>query len=329
MNKLKVGILGFAYFSHARTALHILQRMPEVEVVGVSHHDRGRVVLMLEQCGVPFYEQYGELLSTELDAVLVCSENVHHAEMTLAAIRAGKHVLCEKPLGVASDEMRQMVVEAKENGVRLMTMLTGCFHPAVMEAKRLIDSGKIGRVVALKGTNRGKFPGGWYTIPELSGGGAIIDHAVHVTGVMNLLTGSKAKAVYAEGGTFFRELNAEDGGIVHVTFENGAIAVIDPSWSRCDSFPFDVDFTAQVIGTEGVLALDCFNQKTENYLDRTPRAEWDYYGDSTYELMIEDFVRAVRDGTDGQVTGEDGLNASLVALAAYKSMKRGEMVTVD
>lgn len=328
MKPLKIGVLGAGYYSHARSCMDHLSRMPDVELVGLSHRERTRVEPLLAQFSLPYYADHRQLLAMELDAVLVCSENVYHAEMTLDAVRAGKHVLCEKPLGITAGEMRRMVEEAKGHGVQLGTMLTGCYHPAVLQAKQTIVSGSIGEVAAIKGTNRGKYPGGWYTNPELSGGGAIIDHTVHAAGVLNMLTGSRPREVYAVGGTKFRDAGPDDAGIVHVTFENGVIAVIDPSWSRCDSFPFEVDFTAQIIGTGGVLSLDCYNQKNEYYLDVKQHTEWDYFGDDPQERMVEDFIQSLRSGTELPVTGEDGLFASIVALAAYQSMRRGEPVTI-
>lgn len=329
MKTWKIGILGLAYRSHAMNYMQYLSKMANVELAGMSDRNSDNAKPFQQKYDIPFFTDYRQLLDMEIDAVLICSENVFHAEMTIAAARAGKHILCEKPLGVTVPEMREMVDEAKKHRIKLMTMLPSRFSSTAWKAKKAIEAGQIGELIALKGTNRGKPPGGWYLIKELSGGGAIIDHTVHIAGIMNYLTGSKAKEVYAEGGTLFGEKEVDDAGIIHVTFENGAIATLDPSWSRGKSYPYDIDFTMNIVGTEGVITLDNYNMKNEFYSDETMLTNWNYFGDHNPEYLIRDFVKSLQNNTEVFVTGEDGLYASMVALAAYRSIERGEPVSVQ
>lgn len=329
MRKVKLGLISFAH-PHAYSYLQDLMNMPDVEVVGIADENAEHVRSIVEQYSISYYDSHHSLLLEPLDAVIICSENVHHARLTLDAAAAGKHILCEKPLGTSLDEMRQMIQSCKDNGVQLMIAFPCRFIPAVMEAKALIDRGEIGDILAIKGTNRGRMPGGWFIDKELSAGGALLDHTVHVMDLMNWMLRSRVKEVYAESGILFHDdLNIDDAGMVHVIFENGVMAVLDPSWSRVKSFPFGVDITVEIIGTKGVLSIDGFAQKTEIYDDRKTKAQWDFYGESMNRFMLEGFVEAVRNGTTVPISGEDGLLSAVVALAAYESVRLGEPVRLE
>ncbi|MBO7742995.1 Gfo/Idh/MocA family oxidoreductase [Paenibacillus sp. MWE-103] len=327
MNKLKVGLISFAH-GHANSYFESLRRMPEAEIIGIADEKHSRVEAVTERYGVPYFPDYRDLLATDADAVVICSENVHHARLTIEAARAKKHVLCEKPLGITAPEMEAMIAACRENGVQLMTAFPCRYLPAVADAKAAIDRGDIGEVVAIKGTNRGSNPGGWFTDRTLSGGGAVLDHTVHVMDLMNWMLGSAATEVYAYAGSRFGAGDIDDAGLVHVKFASGVFAVIDTSWSRPRAFPTWGDVTMEIVGTKGVITVDAFAQKNEAYSDVDGKASWSYWGDDMDELMIRDFVLALLSGRPVPVTGEDGLKSAAVALAAYESAKRGQPVSL-
>ncbi|NBD25433.1 Gfo/Idh/MocA family protein [Paenibacillus glycinis] len=327
MKKLKVGLISFAH-GHAFSYYASLRSLPEVEIVGIADESAERVRQLVERDGVPYFGDYRQLLAGDADAVVICAENVRHAELTIAAAQAGKHVLCEKPLGISVAEMEAMIAACRENGVQLMTAFPCRYLPAVAEAKAAIARGEIGEIVAVKGTNRGSNPGGWFVDRELSGGGAVLDHTVHVMDLINWMLGAKVSEVYAYAATRFGAAEIDDAGLVHVKFDTGAFAVIDTSWSRPRSFPTWGDVTMEIIGTDGVISVDGFAQKNEVYSDGDGKGTWSYWGDDMDELMIRDFVRALLDGAAVPVTGEDGLRSAEVALAAYESSKLGQPVSL-
>ncbi|MFB0845915.1 Gfo/Idh/MocA family protein [Paenibacillus oleatilyticus] len=325
MNKLKIGMISFAH-GHAFSYLNSLVAMPEVEVAGIADEVKSRVEAVAEKHGIPYFEDYRELLSKEIDAVVICSENVRHAELTIAAAQAGKHVLCEKPLGVSKREMEEMIAACKENGVQLMTAFPCRYLPAVVQAKQAVERGEIGEIVAIKGTNRGSFPGGWFADKALSGGGAVLDHTVHVMDLMHWFLGADVQEVYAYAATVFQEQDIDDAGMVHVKFDNGVFAVLDPSWSRNRSFPTWGDVTMEIVGTRGVLSVDAFAQKNDVYSVQAGKGEWSYWGDNMDEYLVRSFVEALLHGTSVPITGEDGMKAAAVALAAYESAAQGQPV---
>lgn len=321
MNRLKVGMISFAH-GHAYSYYQALRALPEAEIRGIADGVYERVESLVTEHRVAYYEDYRQLLDTDIDAVVICSENVHHAEITQAAAKKGKHILCEKPLGINVDEMRAMIDVCDEHNVQLMTAFPCRYLASVVEAKKAVDRGDIGSILAIKGTNRGTFPGGWFAEPELSGGGALLDHTVHVMDVMNWFMKSEVREVYAHTATLFNPgIRVEDTGMIHMKFANGAFGVIDTSWSRKPPFPTWGDVTLEIIGTDGVISIDGFAQKNDRYSAQDGKGSWQYWGDNMDEYMIRDFVKALLHQEPVPINGEDGLRSAQVALAGYRSVK--------
>lgn len=323
--KVRIGMISFAHM-HAASYLRALADCDDVEIAGIADEDEARVKPFVEKYGLAYYDSVDALLQQPIDAVVICSENARHAALTLQAARAGKHVLCEKPLGISEAEMLEMIEGCRQAGVQLMTAFPCRYIPAVMRAKAAIDAGEIGNIVAMKGTNRGTMPKGWFLDKELSGGGAVLDHTVHVMDLMHWFTGSKAKEVYAHSETLFHEVDIDDAGMVHVQFENGVFAVLDPSWSRTSSFPAWGDVTMEIIGTEGVLSVDAFAQHNEVYSDERGKGQWSFWGDDMDAGLIDAFVEALKEQREVPISGMDGYLSARVGLAAYRSASEGKPV---
>ncbi|MFD2673633.1 Gfo/Idh/MocA family protein [Marinicrinis sediminis] len=328
MNKIKIGMLSFAHM-HAFSYFEVLIEREDAEIVGIWDADPSRVKDICDTHQVTFFDRYEDLLETDCDVIIINSENVFHAEHTIAAAKAKKHVMCEKPLGTKVADMEAMIEACKENGVKLMTAFPNRYVPTVVEAKRLIDQGEIGELVAVKGTNKGAMPGGWFVDASLSGGGAMLDHSVHVMDIMNWVIGSPAVEVYAENGTlFYDELNIDDSGMVNVKFANGVIASLDTSWSRIEPYPYKRDLTIEWIGTKGTISIDYFQQINEIYSGEIGHAEWSYWGDNKDDLLVSDLLHVLKTGEDMPITGEDGLHSTRVAIAAYESARTGRVVKI-
>jgi len=326
MKKLKIGMISFAH-GHAFSYFNSLHALPEVEVAGIADPVPSRVENLVQAHQLPYYEDYRQLLDTDIDAVVICSENVHHAEITIAAAERGKHVLCEKPLGITKESMEAMIAACRDNNVQLMTAFPCRYLAAVVQAKKAVDRGEIGDVIAIKGTNRGSFPGGWFVDPALSGGGALLDHTVHVMDLMNWIIGSKVKEVYAYAAPLFHEnIEVEDAGMIHVKFESGVFGVLDTSWSRNATFPTWGDVTMEIIGTKGVISVDGFAQKNELFSNVNGKGTWEFWGDNMDAYLIQDFVDALIHDKPVPITGEDGLRSAHVALAGYQSLQQGQPV---
>jgi predicted dehydrogenase len=312
---------------HAYSYASAINQLPNATLVGIADHDPERAKSAAKQFETRAYDRYEDLLSADIDAVVVASENVRHYDLTRMAAAAGKHVLCEKPLATTVADGRAMIEACSEAGVQLMTAFPCRFSPAVGRLKSAVDSGAIGKVLAIRGTNRGRCPFGWFTEPALSGGGAVIDHTVHVTDLMRWLTRQEVREVYAEiDNRMFRQ-DFDDLGFLTMEFEGGVFATLDSSWSRPKSFPIWGDVTMAVVGEKGTLTADLFSQNLVLYNDRTNGVEWHSWGSNVDLLMMDAFVDAIAGERAVPVSGEDGLRAAEVALAAYQSARQGVPVS--
>lgn len=323
---MKIGIISSAHM-HIYSYAHALKEIKGVEIVGIADEDEKRGKEFAEQFSVGYYVRYDELLKQPMDAVIVTSENANHKEHVLAAARAGKHILCEKPISASKEDAEEMIKVCREQGVILQIAFPVRFNASIIRAKQMIEQGKLGRILAMKGTNHGQNPGGWFIDPKLSGGGAVIDHTVHVVDIMRWFMGAEVKEVYAEVGSLIAADGIDDSGIVSMEFDNGVFATLDCSWSRNKTFPTWGDVTLEIVGTKGTLSLDALNQKLNVYSNESGN-RWDFWGENMDLGLIRDFVDCVRENRQPSITGEDGLRALEVALAAYESGKTNQPVVI-
>ena len=321
---VKIGVISFAHM-HAFSYAHCLKQLEDVEFVGIADEDAERAKKVAEQFEVPVMSE-DDLLS-EVDGVVITTENVRHKEKTLKAAQAGVHVLCEKPLATTIADGKQMIEACKQAGVQLMQAFPCRYGPAFQEAMRMMRDGEIGDILALKGTNRGRNPGGWFVEPELSGGGATIDHTVHIADLIRVITGDEYDTVYCEQDRFFNpELKCDDAGLITMTLKGGAFATLDCSWSRPPHYPIWGDATLYIVGTKANVDINLFIERLDVYRNADSSYVWEPYGFSPDLGLVADFVRCVATGEPVPITGEDGLKALEVALAAYKSAQTGEVV---
>jgi len=324
---MKIGIISFAHI-HAESYGRALKRIEDVEFVGVMDEDeeRGRKYSLF--FGTRHFSNINDFLMQDLDAVIVTSENVQHKEHVIAAALAGKHVLCEKPIAVNKIDAQEMIDICREKNVLLQTAFPVRFNTSIIRTRELIKNGHLGEIIAVKGTNRGQCPGSWFVDINKSGGGAVLDHTVHVTDILRWFLGSEVRTVYAEIGSMFTNQLIDDSGILSFEFENGVFASLDCSWSRNATYPIWGDITLEIIGTKGRLSVDAFNQKLNVFTNKMGYNH-SYWGDDMDEELIKDFINSIRTGKDqASITGEDGLRALEIALAAYESSENKAVVSL-
>lgn len=321
---VKIGVISFAHM-HAYSYAHCLKALAEVEFVGIADDDPQRAAKVSQQFDVPVMSE-DDLLS-EVEGVVVTTENARHKEKVLKAAAAGVHVLCEKPLAACLEDGRAMIEACRDAGVQLMQAFPCRYGPAFQEAMQMVRNGEVGDILALKGTNRGRNPGGWFVEPELSGGGATIDHTVHIADLIRVITGDEYETVYCEQDRFFNpELKCDDAGLITMTLRGGAFATLDCSWSRPPHYPIWGDATLYVVGTKANVDINLFIERLDVYRNADASYVWEPYGFSPDMGLVADFARCVAAGEPVPITGEDGLRALEVALAAYKSAETGEVV---
>lgn len=333
MEPVRLGLLSMAHV-HADGYLELLASMPGVELVGLWDEDEGRGRAAATHHGSTFFSSEAALLEAEPVGVVVASVNSEHRRLTELAAARGVHVLCEKPLATRVDDGLAMVAACRAAGVRLMTALPMRVSPVLGELERLIRGGILGEVLCLEGVNTGEMPDvhrAWFVDQELAGGGAIMDHVVHLVDAFRWLLGSEVVEVYAVANRILqgRHAGVETGGLISLRFATGVFATIDCSWSKPRGYPTWGGLAIEAVGTRGVITADAFRQHLVQYGTRGEGTSWPFWGSDMGAAMLAEFVASIRQEREPLVTGLDGLRALEVVAAAYRSIETGRPVRLE
>lgn len=325
----RVGIFGVAHV-HASAYANILATTNAVEFVGVSETDAALRTRWNEGRVQRAFNDHSQLIDSGLDAAIVCTATNGHRTVVEQLAAADIHVLCEKPLATTLNDAAAIVDACDTADVVLMTAFPMRFSPPLLDGARWIEEGRIGSVLAFSGTNNGRIPtdhAAWFADPIAAGGGAVMDHTVHLVDIMRWWLGSEPVEVFAETNRVMHpDANVETGGILTLSFESGVIATIDCSWSRPDNYPTWGGLTIEAVGTDGVFAVDAFAERLDVWSRGT--TAWVDWGHDPNRAMIDHFIGAVNGQHPPVATGIDGLRATEVALAAYRSVAEGQSVEV-
>ncbi|MCX4671803.1 Gfo/Idh/MocA family oxidoreductase [Streptomyces sp. NBC_01381] len=336
---MKVAVLSFAHV-HARGYLRLLARMPGVELIG-SDPDTGSAApgevrgrAFADDLGVAYADSYEEAFAWSPDAVIVCSENARHRPLVELAASHGVDVLCEKPLATTVADGEAMLAACRAAGVRLAVAFPVRFSPAYAAVKAAVASGEAGRVLTVSGANNGAMPTRarrWFADPELAGGGALMDHTVHITDLLDDLFGdARPLDVYAQTNNrlYEGEVEAETSGLVTVTYDNGAVATIDCSWSHPRSHHSWGGLELTVVGERATLEMDAFDQSLHGYSERRRQGLELPFGANLDERMLRAFLYGPQDSGMDVADGEGGLRTLKIVEAGYASARTGVPVAV-
>lgn len=343
---IKVAIASFAHV-HAQGYAQTLLGVPGVELLASDPDGAGapddapRGAELAARIGVPYVGDYDELFAWAPDAVIVTTENVHHRAIVERAAAEGVHVLCEKPIATEVADAEAMVAACAAAGVILMIAYPVRFASQFTALRQHLDAGALGDPFAIVGTNNGKIPDSrhWFTDPALAGGGAMVDHVVHCADLIDALTGGmRARTVYAAANGILhseKDVAAETGGLVTITYESGLIATIDCSWSQPDTAATWGGLTLKVTGTSGSVEIEPFAEHVSGVgVDGDIRLG---YGADIDALLLAEFLDAVRrsgPATPGraplapQPDGAVGVRTLEIVDAARRSARAGRPVAL-
>jgi predicted dehydrogenase len=309
--------------------------------------------------GVPWTTRFEDALARDdVDAVSIATPHHLHAPQTIAAARAGKHVLCEKPLTTSLAAADAMLTACREHGVKLGMWMVMRYSPAVGAARALIRAGAIGEIVNVRlpdvhhkvrdyyqrGVGGRARPSAWRGARPTSGGGALIMNAIHQIDALRYMTGLEVQRVAAEWVNFTGLAEVEDMIAVLLRYRNGAIGTIDTAnYAPGGGEPA----VLRIYGSKGQLqlargGLRAFVEEAVESVGGVPSlraGEWQDVpapamvagrpqgtsGEGSWgpgnprTSLLEEFARAVLAGQEPPVTGEDGRAALEVVLAAYAS----------
>lgn len=334
---VKIAFLSFAHM-HANGWARQMLTMPKgtVEFTGIWDRDLARAKKMAKALGTKAFASREALLARKLHGAVICSENVNHRDDAIACAQAGVGVMCEKPLATSVADARAMVEACRNAGVPLMTAFPCRFYGPALRLKEQVDAGELGEVLGGVTTNHGRQPGGWFANPKLSGGGAVTDHTVHIVDFLRWLMGREFKRVYAAVGYNRFKLTRkavgkhvlDDAGVLSLEMDGGAVFSLDCSWSRPEEYSTWGDAKVELVGTKGVARMDLFRQRLLLASSGTKRLSERCWADEKDFGIAGEFIRTLREGRPPSVSGIDGLRATEVVEAAYRSAQLGEPVAL-
>jgi predicted dehydrogenase len=331
---MRIGIMSFAHL-HAEGYIHNLRRAPGVELIGFSDTDAERGSHFAQVFNARWFSTHEALLAEQPDGVVICSENARHRELVEMAASAGAHILCEKPIEVTLADAEAMRDVCHAHNVQFMTAFPVRFMQATREVKAALDRGDLGNVYAVNGINHAERPRAhraWFAQRALAGGGAVMDHVVHLADMLRWYFGCEVAEVYAEVDNLFYpgEVDVDTAGIVLLTMENGVFASIDCSWSRPTFYSRWGNYKFEMVGANGFAVVDALSEYTTIYSRSTPRnPSWVNWGADSNQGLMNEFIASIREGRAPSVTWQDGYEALRVALACYQSAESGQPVKLQ
>jgi predicted dehydrogenase len=347
--KLRIGIIGsggIAQGCHMRGYAAI----PELcEIVATCDVNEETAKKAAEKFDVPnTYTDYTEMLAKEeLDAVSVATPNKYHLEPTVAALKAGVHVLCEKPLGMNADECREMCAAARDNKRILQVGLQSRFNGPSRWLKSYIDAGNMGDVqfARAQALRRRGVPGwGVFINKDLQGGGPLIDIGVHILDLTLFLMGypkpvsasgktwdtlGKEPGLYNGMGDYDRsKFTVEDFAVGLIKFDNGAVVSLESSFMANGPDEFQTQLYGTKAGAKvipyagGNEAVKVYSEANQLLMDVTPGNI--PHVESAHVDEVKAFVDAILNDKPSPVPGENGLILNAIFDAIYKSSETGE-----
>ncbi len=308
---LRVALLGTGWVMdyHARAVIE----HPGAELVAAANWREPSLARLAERHGIPrTTTDWRELAADPLvDAAVIGTPNALHAEQAVACLQAGKHVLVEKPMARGLAEADAMLAAAAGSGARLMVGHCWRFHPDVLALRTRVLAGELGEVVKTRGygvhANWG--PSGWFTDPDLAGGGARDDMGVHAIDTTRFVLGDPLPArVCATVATRYRDYAVDDDAILLVSWSNGTNSIMESGWWQPHLGGLEAD--TEVYGTRGYARIWDPADLPEGYQHLTQ---------TMFSAQMAELVEALAAGRQPRPGGEDGRVVLEVVEQAYAS----------
>ncbi len=313
---MRIGFLSTAH-THAWGYGAALQNCDDVQISCVwdDNVERGRA--FASKFGAKF-ESDRAIVIEQSDALIIASENMSHIEHLEDCSKAGKPVICEKPI-IASESHVDRLQALIASDAKIMTAFPCRYSPAFVRLCERVNSGEIGKILSICATNRGRCPFEWFVETDKSGGGAMIDHVVHVADLLSVLLGKQPLYVQAQTGRNMYKQDWEDTAMLTLDYEDGTFATLDSSWSFPQGYKTWGDVTLNIVGDKGVIELDMFGQGMEMSVAGTSNVVG--FGSDLDSLLVADFLRFAKGEIECPISAQAGLDATQIALRGYESAR--------
>ena len=334
MKKIKVGVIGTGRIGKLHLE-NLSVRIPSAEVVAVADIFVEGAEEISARFGIKkVTADYRKILSDkDVEAVVVCSPTDTHAQYTMEAAEAGKHIFCEKPLDLSLEKIRMVLDVIEKTGVKLMIGFNRRFDPNYAKVRQMVQDGKIGEPHILKITSRDPAPPPAEYVAV--SGGMFLDMTIHDFDMARFVVGSEISEIYAKTNVLvdpaIGKAGDVDTAVTILFFENGAIGTIDNSRKSV----YGYDQRLEVFGSEGMVKIDNNTHDTHAYYNKEGShgpLPLDFFMDryvQSYANEMEAFINAVLNDEMVPVPGRDGLISVAIGLAAKKSAHENRPVKLD
>lgn len=339
---LGFGIVGCGYISklHAQA----IKSIDGARLAAISSSNREKASAFAAQFGCDYYLDYNEMLKRDdIDVISICTPNGTHRDLGVAAAKAGKHVIVEKPIDVSLEAADELIKACREAGVKLSCISQHRYDEGTRKLKQAVREGKLGQLNF--GASHTKWyrtqdyydSGKWRGTLELDGGGALINQSIHYVDLLQYIMGPVDEVSAYCTTRAHERIEVEDIAVAAVKFRNGAVGLIEGNTAAYPGFCTRLD----IYGSKGSVIIE--NDRVK---------EWKVDGDSSetgmcnaganelkgasspeitceaHTKQIREFVQAVESNTEPPVTGEEGRSALALVLAVYESSRTGKPVKV-
>lgn len=329
---IKVAVIGVGAIgrNHAR----VYNELPDVELVAISDLDQENGAKVAANLNVPCEQNFESMLDTyKPDLVSISVPTVHHFDVASKAIQRGVHVLIEKPITATVEEGQKLIQMAQDAGVKLSVGHIERFNPALIELKKRLDKGEIGKVFRVQSRRMGPFPA------RIRDVGVVVDLASHDVDIVRYIMGTEITRVYAETAQNITT-DREDMLDCVLRCENGAVGTLNINWLT----PTKIRELA-VTGTQGMFVVNYLLQELYFYENAVAPTNWHQLSVLTgvsegamirpmisrhepLRAELDSFAKAVKNDTDPLVSGEDGLKALVIAQALVESGLQQRIVAI-
>lgn len=345
---LKIGIIGCGKITEVRHAPEYAEN-PNCQLAAFFDVVPERAKALAEQYGGVAYDSIEALLAADVDAVSVCVANAYHAQTSIQALKAGKHVLCEKPMATTPEDCEAMVAAAKAAGKFLMIGQNQRLAKAHVKAREIIESGEMGKVITFETHFAHPGPEGWTGVRDswffdkkVASFGVMADLGVHKTDLIHYLTGKKivrTSAVLATLNKTFsdgRPITVDDNAYAIYTMEDGVVGTMHVSWTNYGN----ENNSTKIYMEGGVLRMyddpkySLIVEKRDGEvipyeLDLLTSNKEQTSGGRTSTGVIDAFVESIITNTPPAISGESAMHAMKVVFANEQSAQLGKAVDVQ
>ena len=326
---------GFIGEKHAR----VLSELEGAKIVAFCDNVKDRAVEFSKRYGGKPYTNFSKLMkNNDVDIINLCTPSGMHAQQTIEAAKAGKHVVTEKPMALTLKGADKMIEECKTNNVRLFVIKQNRYNPPIKKLKGAIDKGRFGNIFLANTTVRWSRSQEYYDKDSWRGthrmdGGVIMNQASHHIDLLRWLIGP-VESVFAKIGTLAHDIEVDDTAIVVLRFKNGALGTIE---ATTGIFPKNLEGSVSVFGTKGSAKVggSCVNdmgvwdfkdfENEDDDIMKFCKIPTDVFAYSHREVF-KNIIGAIKTDKDPLISGLEGRKTLELILAIYKSARPGKEV---